>query len=654
MDHKDLERDLEKLKNGIPVNRELKHSLRKGFLIKRRNMWIKRMSTIAAALIIVFTAVLISDNINMRTVKADAFKISNQISYAEISSGNGLQINEHNGVQYITIYEKGIFRYDSTGYHSIYEGEVNSAKLSMDGKKFIISANGSIILFDIESKNKTELLRGDNSGIYIDEPSWAEEDQILYTRKVMEPVEPHGFGVKETSIYRMDINSLKSEKIADGSNASFAACKNAVVFERDNKIIYKNLKDGSERIIDDGRFPNVSPDGRYIAYVKYESSVENIGENASVSKTISNVWITDTEDFQLKQAVTFNFVNEYMDEDAWLKSLEKEEDKSVPKELVYSGAYDYYNPVWSSNSKSLFIVKFLLGQGQGNSKIVRIDFTDQNLTRIDTVKRYIQALIARDEDYASSLMKNPPEILTISNPRQSGYNIISDGKDEAGDYVEAEVYWYYTGTPYYSIERSKYYLSQNENGYIIDSIKLLDRTEVYFKNSSMYLNSNNEERELFNENSIPAEYYLKGKSQLQSAAYNTKTDSIIFTSYDYEKSHVNFIEYNIASGEFKLVDKLEEINNEKAMGTSYLALDSTGKYAAADVYYGEGENIRNTIVIYNLSNNQKINIGNIVEGDLNSFYIGFWEEGRLIFSGIKDNEEVKYMYDPEKNALSIF
>lgn len=655
MDYKDMEKGLKKLKNQIPINGDLKQSLRKGFLIKRRNTWIKRVSTIAAVLIIVFTAVFIPDNIIVKKVKADAFKISNQISYAEISSGNGIEINEYKGIQYITIYQKGIYRYDSTGYQSIYEGELNSARLSADGKRFVISAGGNLYLFEIETKKKRELLKSDNTSIYMEEPSWADEEHILYTKKVIETAEPHGFNVKESSIYMMDVNNLKSEKIADGSNSSFAAGKNAVVFERDNKIIYKDLKDSNEKIIDDGRFPGVSPDGMYIAYVKTENSERKLAENASVVTSLSNVWITDTEEFKLKQQVTFNFANKYTDENEWLKSLEKPEDKSVPQQLVFSGVYDYYNPVWGSNSKSLFVIKFL-SSGEQGGRIVRIDFADQNITGIDTVKRYIQALIVRDDDYAKSLMKNPPELLTISNPHQSGYNILSDGKDEFGYYVDAEVYWQYSGTPYYSIERSKYYLSRNENGYLIDSIKLMNRTEVYFKNGSMYVKEDNTEKELFNEDSIPSQYYLKGKSQVLSVAYSINNNNILFTSYDAqnETSNVNVIEYDTINRQFKVVDKISALNNEKILGTSDLSLDSTGEYAAVNVYYGAGENIKNTILAYNLLSNQKINIDDIVAGGFTSLYISFFEDNRLIFTAVRNNEEVKYKYDFEKGLLSSF
>lgn len=300
MEDKDFEKSLEELKKQIPVNGELKRNLRNGFIIKRRNMWIKRITAAAAAFLIVFAAIFLPDNFNVKKVKADEFKIANQMSYGEISNISGAEVNEYNGIQYITIYEKGIYRYDSSGYHSVYEGEVSSARLSGDGKRFVIAVNGNLYIYNIETKSKTEMIKGDNISIFMEEPSWVDENHILYTKKVFEPVEPHGFGIKESSIYEMDINTMKTEKITDGSYPSYVEGKNAIVFARDNNIIYRNLKDGSERIVDEGRFPDVSSDGKYIAYVKLESSVKKLNENASVKTSLSNVWITDTEEFKLR------------------------------------------------------------------------------------------------------------------------------------------------------------------------------------------------------------------------------------------------------------------------------------------------------------------------------------------------------------------
>jgi hypothetical protein len=301
-------------------------------------------------------------------------------------------------------------------------------------------------------------------------------------------------------------------------------------------------------------------------------------------------------------------------------------------------------------------VKFGSSEGDSKGKIMRIDFTGQSLSRTDTVKRYIQALIVRDEDYAKSLMKNPPELLTLSNPHQSGYNILSEGKDEAGNYVEAEVYWQYTATPYYSIEKSRYYLSEGEKGYVIDSIKPLGTTEVYFKNGTMYLKNDNSEKVLFSEEGIPSEYYTKGGSYIQSAALNEKNNSLIFTLYNDQNGagSVMIVQYDMTAGEFKLIDRLSTIGNERIMGSTDISLNSTGRYAAVNLYYGKNENIKNTIAAYNLDNNQRVNIGEFIKGDFESMYVSFWDDNRLVLTGVKSNQVIKYKYDSENNLLINF
>jgi hypothetical protein len=51
------------------------------------------------------------------------------------------------------------------------------------------------------------------------------------------------------------------------------------------------------------------------------------------------------------------------------------------------------------------------------------------LTNEETVKRFLQALILRDDDYTKSMMANPPELLTYSNPHITVYKIVSSGSE---------------------------------------------------------------------------------------------------------------------------------------------------------------------------------------------------------------------------------
>lgn len=130
------------------------------------------------------------------------------------------------------------------------------------------------------------------------------------------------------------------------------------------------MQDGSEKVVDEGRFPSVSPDGEYVAYVKMERKVRELAKNASVGESVSNVWIVDVN-LATKKQVTTNFPSRFIDEKKWVKGLKL---SSVPQVLEFSGMYDYYDPVWVSDSQSLFVLKNRNVEG-GPMRLMRIDFT---------------------------------------------------------------------------------------------------------------------------------------------------------------------------------------------------------------------------------------------------------------------------------------
>lgn len=64
----------------------------------------------------------------------------------------------------------------------------------------------------------------------------------------------------------------------------------------------------------------------------------------------------------------------------------------------------------------------------GPAKIMKIELSEQSSTEIETVKSYLQALMVRDDDFAKSLLKDQPEFLTYSNPKQIGFQILETTK----------------------------------------------------------------------------------------------------------------------------------------------------------------------------------------------------------------------------------
>ena len=98
---------------------------------------------------------------------------------------------------------------------------------------------------------------------------------------------------------------------------------------------------------------------------------------------------------------------------------------------------------------------------------MKVELGKQKLTAEHTVERFLQALVVRDDDYAKSLMEDPPEFLTYSNPHFIGYRILDAENKENNVYVKAEVYRADTARPYYSVSQYEFKLKKEKNRYII-------------------------------------------------------------------------------------------------------------------------------------------------------------------------------------------
>ncbi len=675
MNDKDLDNILDKFKREIPVNMTLKNELRQSFADKKKSGVFKKLAVFAAAVILILaSAVFLNNKTVIEKVSAASLKVWNHVSFVDIGNGGNIGVSEYKGTIYIPVAGKGLFAYDKTGFYKLYDGEINFVRVSPDGKKLALSASGNIIIYDLGTKNADEILKGDNASVYYEEPSWAPDNSsIVYTKKVIERGEVHGFTVKESGIYEIDLKSLKSQKLADGSYASRIKGLQAVVFERENKIIFKDLENGSEKIISGGRFPSVSPDGAYIAFVGTSDSEKELSKNTKVIESVDNVFISDTTDFSIKNKVTSNYAYKFTDENEWLNGLKPSE---VPQVLNYTGMYSYYNPVWSTDSKSLFVLKNLNSDTAGNSmKLSRIDFNTGVLTTEETTKRFLQALLLRDEDYAKSMMNNPPDILTVSNPHRTGYNIVSAGSENGKDYVDAEVYWGYTSDSYFQIVKSRYYISSGENGYIIDSIKDINSLEVYGKNSAINLkegdtkdinpiepssvesmiyldDKSSGKKELFSKSDIPWEYILPGEMRFSSLAYNTKNNTLAFTIQFTGKegsgSSVELLDYDLASKHFRLIDRIESLDGVRNAAVSELITSPDGENAALNIFSQNGQSFRGYTFVYNLKDNKKYNLNDLFDfsAGIDSMSAAYWDGSSLFFNVTGNGQTMKYVYVP--------
>lgn len=613
----------------------------------------------AAVACAAFVAYLMTPDTAIERANAASLKIFNQISFVDVGGGSSTGVSEFKGTVYLPVFGKGLFVYDKTGYHRILNKEINFVRTSHDGKKLVFSAHGSISIYDLAAGQSVEILQGEKNNIYYEEPSWSPDDsRLIFTKKQYTAGEKHGFTEKDL-IYEMDLQNKAVKELAAGSHPSYVRGTGIIVFEREQKIISKNLTDGKEVTVDNGRFPMVSPDGNYVAYVKTEHRDRNAGEgvNAKISEDISNVWIADAGDYQTKKRVTANYPFEFTDVDQWLKSLKP---SAVPQVLSLSGRYTYYEPVWSSDSNSLYVLKNAEGSGM---RLVKIDFTTVKQTPRDTVSRFLQALVVRDDDYAKSLMKNPPDILTVSNPHQVGYKILNSGQEEGRQYVDAEIYAQYTANPDYYITLARFYLSLGENGYIIDRMdsgeSLTVTTDI--NQTGIYLTKDGEKQLLFKDSDIPAQYATPGSHRFASLAYDRQTANLVFAvqvlqdAARQQKASVKILNYNLNTKEFKLIDHITTVNNKFNAGVESLVIDDSGQYAAVNVFSADDTTYASHTFVYDLKTHARIKLENLFrDTDIGSVHTNFWKDGSLVFTLSSTGQYMGYVYNPESKDIFSF
>lgn len=642
MDEKRIEENLNKLKDLIPVNYQLKESLKKRF---KRNRWKKLGIAIVAAaaiLLMVFSFNIkhLQDNL-ITKVNAEELKIINQISFITLGKMNTGKIAEYNGNIYIPLYDKGIYKYDSKGFERIINKPANEVAVSPDGTKLAFvtttsAGKNAIYIEDLNDRKENKIIESKDSDTYYSDAAFSSDgNKIIYTEQVITPRETHGFEVKESNINAVDLKNLKITKLAEGCSGSFVKHFDAIVFERDNKIIYKNLKDNSEKIIDEGKRPSVSPNGYYIAYEKNELKKEKIG-NVEFSVNMNNIWIADASSLATKKQVTLNIP----------KSVPPELPEKDIKNYVTSTLYTYYWPVWSSDSKSIFVLKNLNEDIRGNvMQLMKIKLGTQTLSPEEVVKKFLQAIIVRDEDFARVLMKNPPTIMTVSNPHPVAYEILGSGTEGSTPYVDASLTYGYIMNGYCSVSKSRYYLSSDSNGYIIDSKKDLGTVEFIEKKGTFYKIENNVETKLFDKGEIPKEI-LPDNFNAATLTYSPKTNTIFFTMQTDDRSQSRIISYDISKKEFKLVDLLENTVIPE------IKVDSSGRYLALLAYNDVSE--QSNAYVYNLKTREKIDLRAKFENtQIEEIFPQFWQQDKLIFQISLKEGALYYVYDPYKDEVLI-
>lgn len=645
MDERRLEDLLIRFKDKIPINAEVKAKFRRILVKKRRRARGAVWGMVGAAVALVIAGVWNVSGIGVQRVEAAALQVRHQVSFVEIGAGSPLGAAEFRGTVYVPVAGRGLYAYDNRGFHRLTDREVQDVKVSPDGTRLAWAAGGTVGLYDLRSRAWTEILKGDGQAVFYEQPSWKDAHTLLYVKKTVEPRETHGFVVKESGIYAIDLENRASQKLADGAFPSPVAGKNALVFEKDDpggsQVVYKNLDGGGDTVLDRGRFPSVSPDGNYVAYVKTEQD------------HLDNVWIADA-DGRSKRAVTANSPVQNA------REPQGRPEQSPSHAIAGQSLYSYYNPVWSSDSRSLYVLKNRNVEGSRMS-LMRIDLSPETLGPEEVVRAFNQAIIRRDEDFARSLLKDrSTELALVSNPHRVSYAILGSGTDGGREYVDVEEDWAYTANPYYAVSRIRYILEKTERGYRIDEIRKLggDVSVGEGPDGTVAVEREGGKQVLFAREDLPKELLPAGRYRIASLAFAEKPDVLLFalqvldTPDKNQRAAVTLVRYDSKKKEFQRIGSIASLNGMGRIGVEDILVSPDGRFAAMDVFSEEESTMRSHVIVYDLKTGEKTLLDEQLSGtDVENVHTFFWDGDALDFTVTSNGQVLRYQWNAVEKKL---
>jgi len=668
---------LKQMARNVPVNYELKAELLKKFSPGKARFLSWRRITVAisiCALLLLFSYWAVTNNlfsISRQPVLAADLKIVNQVSLMDLASGYFGPPVVGKSSLYLPVPDQGTLELPlgetKEDARLITGPDLLFAALSHDGRTAATADSQGIQLYDLKTGSARWLISGDGFQVFYESPSFAPDDKSLLVTKRLERWLTSGHETVSTEIYEVSIDGSTVRKLFNGTCATFTPEGSKIIFEREQKIMVYDVKSGREEVIDEGRFPSVSPDGRFVAYVKNTRTKRRVSDKISIISDLADIWICSLSDYSDKRQVTNNYIKKYISEEDWLKSLPA---NNIEQCLVYSGTFDYYNPVWGNTSSTLFVLK---NSEETKMRVMRIDLAPTPLPLVETVARWLEACINRDDEFARSLMVNPSEVITLSNPHPIAYAITGSGKENGQPYVNVRKVEAYNADSYYSIEDQRFYLKEEKEGFKITSSSEVKRLELVGKEDGIHLIEGNKDQLIF---AMPA--YLteikppKGRLSSIAISYDGK-----YLLYAIQKDEgfsvfIHDLEKGCDLGAFQI-----EGEGTASAAVEDISFDSQSRFAVTKYLTYSNDNqgvaISYKIFLWDLKEQKPVKDpwisqnrnahwgeGKLVvtgpkgEGNFTEEYRNAWWAGdKLVVEKIVPGGSLRWIYDPETQTRRL-
>lgn len=561
--------DLKKIHDRLQVDENFKAELRRSLMEEGQGYpqarhyrrpqdkrWRKYLAWGAAAAIVA-TIVLLWNLLpvqNMLRVNAADLKLKLQFNTVQqLGQETSIAVAIDQDTTYYAIPTEGVYRQHGFSYEQIIAGKVSELAISPDGKRLAYVAGHELLIWETDTKQTQRVLE---APVSLGELAWSQDGKRLaYVRH--DPA--------TDTIWEAQLSSGEQRYLTKGSSPSYFSNAEKILYTRQEQIYTLDLESGTEERWSDGYSPVISPDGKYVLYIRKDGGVPQL----------EDAWVSDL-DRQTEQMITRN-----RPMDAW--------EKGQPKEGEVQPSYSLEGLVWSTDGQSVAMYQVTETNMEWR-QLVQYTLAEREADPEEVVGQAIEALIYRDERHAHEFFSNDPGYLKGTSPRQVGYTIVNTTTEADGKAVVTAKIDYSNYDPYYRVDTYRFSLSRGSGGYLIDNMEEIDSTRITDWNDQMVTTTVDDQRDqlIFRANQVPVD---RGWSNIGfgNIVYREsgggRTIWFLVKQQQGDHHRMRLMRYDWDKGTFTLLGILDG-----ATESSMMIIDEAGLWAAIDVALGADKN----------------------------------------------------------------
>ena len=233
------------------------------------------------------------------------------------------------------------------------------SRYSFDEKRLVSVKDGGIYVKDIESSIEKKLISYNVKTQIVDKPNFTPTDGIIYYKAEKVALENGAIGEKNGAIYLADKNGQESTKLVDGKNPMISKDGRNLVYEADGKIYILTLATNNKRLVDSGKYPAWSENGKLISYVKEEKETQTFDVNTEkkdvyIEKTFSSLWVFDLATENARSLTNKEVTINNNSVESWAEAVRS---GNVTSNFDVTSKYSYFESLWSSNNKEIYVIR---------------------------------------------------------------------------------------------------------------------------------------------------------------------------------------------------------------------------------------------------------------------------------------------------------